>query len=283
VLRIDGGMIRFQDRGIERLPAHRRARLGIARTFQKVRLGDQLTVYENVAAGLASRWFARRDGWLSAFRPLSTAAVALASTATLAAPANSLLSNGAAVTTVARGLDTGVFYHAHAPKKATVIFDSIGTGGYNCCSGWTISGPSSVIGAEYWPAIQITPTVSGKVTSVVAGVGYVTGNNSVELAIYADSSGLPGKMLWSADVSNLPVFGATSTMTVTAKVTKVKIKANTPFWVATQTDSNSSNTWDAWNQSTTTNATLAEYNGTSWTNYGSNTAGAVTVYGKVKK
>jgi len=76
VLRIDGGMIRFQDRGIERLPAHRRARLGIARTFQKVRLGDQLTVYENVAAGLASRWFARRDGWLSAFRPLSTAAVA---------------------------------------------------------------------------------------------------------------------------------------------------------------------------------------------------------------
>ena len=53
VLRIDGGTIRFQDGDIGRLPPHRRARGGIARTFQKVRLADQLTVYENVAAGLA--------------------------------------------------------------------------------------------------------------------------------------------------------------------------------------------------------------------------------------
>jgi len=60
VLRIDGGTIRFQDGDIQRLPRHRRARRGIARTFQKVRLADQLTVYENVAAGLASRWFALR-------------------------------------------------------------------------------------------------------------------------------------------------------------------------------------------------------------------------------
>ncbi len=59
VLRIDGGTIRFQDSDIQRLPPHRRARGGIARTFQKVRLADQLTVYENVAAGLASHWFAR--------------------------------------------------------------------------------------------------------------------------------------------------------------------------------------------------------------------------------
>ena len=51
VLRIDGGTIRFQDDDIQRLPPHRRARRGIARTFQKVRLADQLTVYENVAAG----------------------------------------------------------------------------------------------------------------------------------------------------------------------------------------------------------------------------------------
>jgi branched-chain amino acid transport system ATP-binding protein len=76
VLRIDGGTIRFQDRDIQRLPPHRRARRGIARTFQKVRLADQLTVYENVAAGLASHWFAQSSGWLSVFRPLSAASVA---------------------------------------------------------------------------------------------------------------------------------------------------------------------------------------------------------------
>src|SRR5882757_4099678 len=76
VLRIDGGTIRFQDGDIHRLAPHARARRGIARTFQKVRLADQLTVYENVAAGLASRWFARPSGWPSAFRPLSAASVA---------------------------------------------------------------------------------------------------------------------------------------------------------------------------------------------------------------
>jgi ABC-type branched-subunit amino acid transport system ATPase component len=83
VLRIDGGAIRYQDGDIQRLPPHRRARRGIARTFQKVRLADQLTVYENVAAGLASRWFARASGWCSVFRPLSGLSVAQAVNRTL--------------------------------------------------------------------------------------------------------------------------------------------------------------------------------------------------------
>jgi ABC-type branched-subunit amino acid transport system ATPase component len=76
ILRNDGGTIRFQDSDIQGLPPHRRARRGIARTFQKVRLADQLTVYENVAAGLASHWFAHASGWPSVFRPLSAASVA---------------------------------------------------------------------------------------------------------------------------------------------------------------------------------------------------------------
>ena len=83
VLRIDGGTIRFGDRDIQGLPPHRRARRGIARTFQKVRLADQLTVYENVAAGLASRWFARASGWPLVFRPLSAASIAQAVNRTL--------------------------------------------------------------------------------------------------------------------------------------------------------------------------------------------------------
>lgn len=83
VLRIDGGTIRFRDGDIQRLPPHRRARRGIARTFQKVRLADQLTVYENVAVGLASQWFAGASGWRQAFRPLSAASVAQAVNRTL--------------------------------------------------------------------------------------------------------------------------------------------------------------------------------------------------------
>jgi len=54
-LRCDGGAIRFKGEAINALPIHRIARLGIARTFQLVRVLPSMTVRENVIAGLAFR------------------------------------------------------------------------------------------------------------------------------------------------------------------------------------------------------------------------------------
>jgi branched-chain amino acid transport system ATP-binding protein len=48
----DGGRIRFAGDDITRLPAHRRAALGMRRTFQAVQLIPQFTVLENVLVGL---------------------------------------------------------------------------------------------------------------------------------------------------------------------------------------------------------------------------------------
>src|SRR4051794_32689827 len=47
----DAGRLAFAGTELRGLPAHRRARLGMARTFQKIRLFRQLTVIENVLAG----------------------------------------------------------------------------------------------------------------------------------------------------------------------------------------------------------------------------------------
>ena len=47
----DAGALRFNGMDLSGLPAHRRVRLGIARTFQKIRLFKQLTVLDNVVAG----------------------------------------------------------------------------------------------------------------------------------------------------------------------------------------------------------------------------------------
>jgi ABC-type branched-subunit amino acid transport system ATPase component len=47
----ESGSLYFGGRDLSGLPAHRRVRLGIARTFQKIRLFRQLSVIENVIAG----------------------------------------------------------------------------------------------------------------------------------------------------------------------------------------------------------------------------------------
>ena len=47
----DAGRIVFDGTEMVGLPAHRRARLGLARTFQKIRLFRRLSVLENVIAG----------------------------------------------------------------------------------------------------------------------------------------------------------------------------------------------------------------------------------------
>jgi branched-chain amino acid transport system ATP-binding protein len=50
-LRSDAGTIRFGAERIDRAPAHRIARAGIARTFQLVRVMPSMTIAENVAVG----------------------------------------------------------------------------------------------------------------------------------------------------------------------------------------------------------------------------------------
>jgi ABC-type branched-subunit amino acid transport system ATPase component len=47
----DEGTLRFRDHDLVGLPAYRRVRLGLARTFQKIRLFKQLSLLENVLAG----------------------------------------------------------------------------------------------------------------------------------------------------------------------------------------------------------------------------------------
>ena len=51
VYRPDSGSLSFKGTDLSAMPAHRRVRFGIARTFQKIRLFKQLSVLENVIAG----------------------------------------------------------------------------------------------------------------------------------------------------------------------------------------------------------------------------------------
>ncbi|MCA1829093.1 MAG: ATP-binding cassette domain-containing protein [Myxococcales bacterium] len=63
----DGGSLRIDGRDVTRMPAHRRARLGIARTFQNLQLIGALSVLENVLLGMTARRSAIADffRWLT--------------------------------------------------------------------------------------------------------------------------------------------------------------------------------------------------------------------------
>jgi branched-chain amino acid transport system permease protein len=64
VTRIDAGQIALLGERIEHTAVHQRARRGIARTFQKIRLAQELTVFDNVAIGLASRQLTTGASWI---------------------------------------------------------------------------------------------------------------------------------------------------------------------------------------------------------------------------
>jgi branched-chain amino acid transport system ATP-binding protein len=53
--RVDAGRVYLDDRDVTRLPAHRRARLGLARTFQVVSVFPTLTVVDNLRVGAENR------------------------------------------------------------------------------------------------------------------------------------------------------------------------------------------------------------------------------------
>lgn len=73
---VDEGLVAFRGKAIDGLPVHGRARLGIARTFQKIRLAHELSVFENVAAGLAAVSGTVRAAFLRLLTPLSAAGIA---------------------------------------------------------------------------------------------------------------------------------------------------------------------------------------------------------------
>jgi ABC-type branched-subunit amino acid transport system ATPase component len=62
------GSVRFKGQDISALPPHRRTALGLARTFQNIRLFSHLTVWQNLWAARVVRergWAGFRQRWLS--------------------------------------------------------------------------------------------------------------------------------------------------------------------------------------------------------------------------
>lgn len=171
---------------------------------------------------------------------------------------------------------------ARSPKLNT-IYSNLGTGSgvYNCCTGWTISATGSLIGAQNWIGEAFTPAADATAVQIDVAVGYVTGSNSVEVAIASDNKGVPGKFLDTWNMANLPTFGTCCTLaTVRDGDEGIRLKANTQYWVVVKTGAKSSDTWDAFNLDNSATGPLSNNTGAGWKNLGNNQQGAFDVLGR---
>ncbi len=186
--------------------------------------------------------------------------------AALAAPAGVTLSPNKAITTYHGAALNRTLHTYTAPRGKKAIIDTLGSPiTYDEGSGWTISNPGSQVQAQQWIAYPIVPKKSTTVSEIVEAVGYVTGTDSVTVALMADNGGVPGAVLEQKTVKNLETFGQCCTVAVDKLKKGVPVTAGTTYWVgAILPSKKQSTTWDAFNFSTVDTDTVpfAFYNGT---------------------
>jgi hypothetical protein len=162
---------------------------------------------------------------------LSTAALALIATAVDARPQVTLSRDNRFVSVLPHGGQSTPAIHTPGSYVVSTI-DNSKVGAYFCCYGSTLSGPSSSFGAAYGVAEQFIPANSATVSTLYAGVGYVSGDDKVTLTLYADNgSNSPGKKITSGTGTATTEFGFCCNL-VKAKIKSESLTAGTPYWVA---------------------------------------------------
>lgn len=173
----------------------------------------------------------------------------------------------------------------------TTFYSNLGTGTdvYNCCDGWTMGG-TGTLGTYYYDGGSFVSGASGAVTQLDVGVGYVTGTNSMFLALYTDSGGLPGTLLgqWN-NLQATPTFGDCCGLLTVTGISGINLTAGTSYYIVMGPSSTSSTLWAAWNINTTgaTDTLLqassgcaeGSASGCNWNSFSGETAGAFDVLG----
>jgi hypothetical protein len=175
----------------------------------------------------------------------------------------------------------------HEPG-ARALFNNIGLkypkGLYFCCFGLTIAGPTSSVGFQSWIAVKFTPAGDALVTEIDAAVEHGSGTNEIDIVLYADKGGVPGKALKSFKVTGLEGISSCCGLAVGKNRTGIAVTGGTPYWVAVITDKGGPDMFGAWVDNTTDEISAGDFavnSGTGWQSAGSIIPRvAFAVYGK---
>jgi hypothetical protein len=182
---------------------------------------------------------------------LALALLSLASVAVFAENENGFAVNGKVPWVMASKPDTGVRTPANFPKKLKTIYSNLGTGTdvYYDSNGWLILGKDAAFGEEVWIGFPFTPKASATATEVRTGLNYYSsGTNTFSVSLNADASGLPGKVLFSGTVKNVPTWPACCQLATIKSSKGAKLKKGTQYWVVVYTSDTTQTTsegvWD---------------------------------------
>ncbi len=167
------------------------------------------------------------------------------------------------------------------PAAADTIFNDFNTGnGYNCCTGWTVAGPTSPPG-QFISANEFTAGVSAQVTEIDLAIGKVVGDGGGTAALYTvGGNGLPGSLLGSWSFVAHQTFGNCCAI---EQITNISGGPNltqaTQYYMILSADSP---TWDAWNENTVGamgRDLFSQDNMQTWTDNGTQTLGTFSIVG----
>jgi hypothetical protein len=153
---------------------------------------------------------------------------------------------------------------------------------YNCCDGWTISGTGTV-GTSFTAANLFTSLLSGSVSQIDLGVGYVTGVNTFYASVWTDNAGTPGTELavWN-NLSSSTTFGQCCGLVTISGITGLSLTAGQQYFVVLGPMNINDTSWLAWNQNSQGVNGLDLYStngGQSWNSNGQQPLGAFDVLG----
>lgn len=135
-------------------------------------------------------------------------------------------------------------------SSAIVAYDNFGPGDtYDTSTGWTESGPASVAGT-YMTGCQFKSGVSGMLSSITLAVGHLTGTNSVDVQLYADSgSGSLGTLMATFTLTGCGNFGSNYVPGIVTNANPgVQLAMGSEYWVVPVASPDS---WHAWNWNNT--------------------------------
>jgi PEP-CTERM motif len=147
------------------------------------------------------------------------------------------------------------------------VYNNFGAGNsYDCCNAYTESGAGSFTGFNSLQAMAFTNATGQNIalTQIDIADSFVAGNNSMTLNLYADNGGVPGGVLESWTVNNLPALGTCCAISTVLDSAGVVLQNGSTYWLAPASDNV---TWEAWNWNTTGangNGALSTDGGTTW-------------------